>query len=446
MRIVKFANFLLVATALFAQAPTGAQDAASGSDGSPAHRSGVHLYRATFDGTYYSALPGRETSATGYDVASGGSATLGWSRVHSRSSAFVTYTGSYVRDMTRSELNSLNHNVSLAVSYALPSRWRFTAAVQSQVANTNQYLFEPNRFTQITAAVNTADDLAAALFKNAQPTNAYLAALLTGAPVLESPARQVFFGNRIFTAAVDTTLTYKARRLSVSFVGNGGRIQTLTDSSVRNADLAYLVPASTTARAGVNLNYSLSPRTEIGVTISSQRTRSRLADVYSTLTMATLGRKMSRRWFVEAHGGTGFYHALHSPANLPSGPQVVAGGSLGLKTLSHTFLLAGDRNVTDLYGFGSSSNVTTTAAWNWAFRNRSWRLVASSTGQQIRTDGLPNITAYLATAGIVRQVTRRTSLNVLYAFMRTGSYLGLPDERVMHAVRMSFVWSPSVGN
>jgi len=196
----------IVGIAVFAATAAYPQTAApESSSASTIRPQGIHLYDVALYQSYYSSLLFGDASS-GYDLSAGASVSLGWTRVRPRSSLFLSYTSSYTRDFTHSALNALNHNFSLTFGHKL-SAWNFTGGVAASVMNTDQFLFEPDLFVRVTEAASTVDELAAALLRNTNFDNTYLAALLTGAPVLESPARSVFFGDRILNAAFQAALT-----------------------------------------------------------------------------------------------------------------------------------------------------------------------------------------------------------------------------------------------
>jgi len=438
----QFIGIGVLFAAASAQPLASPQEAETSSNRLPVRLPGVHLYDVTLYESYYSSLLS-SGSSTGYDLTTGGGATLGWARTRHRSNFFLNYTATYIRDFSRPEFNSLNHGLSFGFSRKLRGNWSFRGGTVTEVMNTTQFLFQPNLFSQVTERADTADELAAALLRNSNFDNAYLAALLTGAPVLESPARQLFFGDRVLNAAFQSSLAYKRPRLSVVFSTCGTHIQNLAGSSGQTAQSAYVVPTSNSVRGGVSLSYSLSPRTEVGFYASSQRTLSRFEDVYISTAAATFGRRMSERWFFEVHGGTGFFQPIRSTSQLPTGPQYVAGGGLGFKTQSHSFLLSVDRNIDDVYGFGATSNLNTTAAWSWGRRGRGWKILGSGSRQQIHTAGFQDIDAWLLSTGFSRRTSSRTSLNVTYAYMCPGAATGLMQNKETHAVRMAFLWTPS---
>lgn len=402
---------------------------------------GFHFYSASVFSSYYSALPSI-SGETGYDVAAGGSAAVGWSRSRPGSSISLSYSISYNRDITYSLSNSLNHDLSITLQRGLGPHWSLSSGLSAQVTNTAEFLFQPNIFSRITDTPATSDELASAILGGTAYDNQQLAALLTGAPLLESPARQLFFGDRLLNAGLQVTASYRKARLSVSFFGGGSRIQNISTLPGQNAE-SYLVPATTSGQAGFNVSYSLSPRTQLGVSVNSQRTVSRFEDSYTSVAVATLGRRMSPRWFFTVYAGPGVFITVRSVAPLPTGPQYLVGGSLGFKTASHSFLVSEGRTIQNTYGFGASSLFNTTAGWTWSRPGRAWKVFASGNQQQIHSAAFQNVNAWLVTAGFSRTLSERTAMTAMYAYLRETSQLsGLPNTYDTQGVRLVFAWTP----
>lgn len=421
-----------------AAAPAQSQDADTGLAPAQASRQGIRLNSATAFGSYStpSALAGNQS---GYDLTTGASMSVSSSWTRPRYSFFLNYAASYSRDFGYSELNSLNHDFSLAFSRKVSPTWNVSGGAGAQVMNTTQFIFQPSVSSQITNVAATADELAATSFSNSNYNNGSLAPLLIGAPILDSPALRSLFGDRSLTTAFQITATHAGPRLSVAFSGGGSRIQNLATSAAASA----LVPASNSGRAGVNVSYSLTPRTQIGASLSSQRTVSRLEDTYISTAGVNVARKMSERWFANFRAGTGAFRPVRSSFQLPTGPQYTVGSGLGFKTPSHTFLLSVDRNISDTYGYGASSNVSTTAAWNWGRRNRGWKILASGGSEQIHTTRSPNLNAWLITAGVSETLPGRVLMSVTYAYMQNETGLARNSGNpAIHAIRVSFGWVP----
>jgi len=411
--------------------------------GSP-RMQGVHIYNVAFYGSYYSSVLAMGSETGGYDISAGGSVTTGWTRTRATSSLFVTYTLSYMRDVTFSEFNSLNHAFSLAYTQKIGSNWKFTGSSSAGVMNTNQFLFQPNLFGEVISTATTADELSSALLTNTNFSNTYLASLLTGAPMLESPAREVLFGDRMLNASAQFALAYHRRRLAISLMGGGTRMQTLSTGSPADGTPTYVLPSATAGLAGVSLSYSLSPRTEIGATASTQRTISRFEDSYTSTAAATFGRRMSQRWALQLHGGVGFFTPVRSDEPLATGPQYVLGGGLSYKAHTHSLLFSVDRGIADSYGYGATSNLNVTGGWNWGMRNRGWSLLVNGGYQELHSTSYPTIRAWLMNAGVSEPLSRSTLLSVTYAYTSHVSYPGLPETGDIHAVRMAFSWMPAM--
>src|SRR4051794_30764658 len=86
------------ASAASGQPQSGSQEPSNNSNGSPARLPGVHVYSVAVYGSYYSSLLAGG-SPIGYDFATGGSATVGWTKTRPRSSVFLSYTSTYARDI-----------------------------------------------------------------------------------------------------------------------------------------------------------------------------------------------------------------------------------------------------------------------------------------------------------------------------------------------------------
>jgi len=440
-------RYLIVIIAFAVRTVSGQPEASSqettASSSSQGPLDGIRITNASFYGTYYSSLA-MVGGPSGYDVSAGGSATLRWSRMRSRSSISWNYTAAYTRDITYSAINALNHDFSLTYGYKIHPNWSLVGGVTAEVVNTYQFVFEPNSLSQALQVAGTPDELAATVLSNTSYDNTRLTALLTGVPSVNSPASRLFFGDRTLNAAFRTGVAYRKARLSILFEGEGTRIQHLSEGSTgQPATTSYLLGDSNTGQVGMNLSYSLSPRTQIGASVASQRTFSQFEDVYTTTTTATFGRRMSERWFMEMHGGLGFFRPVRSSFQLPTGPQYIMGGNAGFKTSGHALLVSVDRSIANSYGYGGSSNLSTTAAWNWGRRNGGWRIQASESWQQIQIADLPDVNAWLTTVGFTEPLAGRKAITFTYTYMRTtNAYTSMLNNQAIQGLRIAFVWAP----
>src|SRR5215471_7880146 len=141
------------------------------------------------------------------DEMGGGSISAGWSERGARSSVSIQYTASYLAQVRYSNLNALSHFLVIGASRRLSPKWSVGFSGSSTLSTYNQLLFSPMVFSSVVATPATLDDLASAILAG-KYTNDQLASLLTGAPLIESPARTAIFGNRVFASFAGITLSY----------------------------------------------------------------------------------------------------------------------------------------------------------------------------------------------------------------------------------------------
>ena len=201
-----------------------------------------------------------------------------------------TYTPSYTGRLRFAAWNALNHSASFNAARQF-GRWKLSFAAAADLSNLSEFLFSPTVFASVAAVPATFSDLAAAILTG-NVTNTQLASLLTGAPLVESPARNLFFGERMFTSAAQTSLAYApSPRVSLRLDGSVNRSQHLSDNSSGLTQNSYLIPRTSSASAGLDVSYSRSSQTQLGVSVNSSRVASTLQDAYSTTVTASLGPK-----------------------------------------------------------------------------------------------------------------------------------------------------------
>ena len=413
---------------------------------------GIRLKNMSLFMTYYSVAPEAFTGgANGVslmgDAGVGGSATLAYSRFRERSKLSIVYTPSYVKRLRYSDGSTPNQTLSLNWRRNLTQRWTYTVAASGIDMSLSDALFAPTRFADVVAAPATFEELASAMVAG-KFTNNELAAILTGAPVLESPEKMLFYGNRVLSASIITGLSYsRSSRLTFYVNGAANRSQNLKDPNTpATVQPTYLAARTTTESASMGMGYSLSPRTRLGVDFSSSRTTSNLQDAYTSTSNVSLGRTMGVNWFLQIHGGIGVIDELRQYSSLPAGPQYQAGGSIGYKTHAHTFIAAIDRSVSDSYGLGAADSLVGSGAWNWRRPGSSWSMSSNFGQQRLTGTRFGDISTWFATAGFARRVGVRTAVSTQYAYLSNTGLVGGPNwQGSLHTVRVSIVWSPNGG-
>src|SRR5262249_13781599 len=139
----------------------------------------------------------------------------------------------------------------------------------------------------------------------------------------------------------------------------------------------------TTEQGGVSINYSLSPRTQIGTQANSSQVDSSLGRYILTNTGMFVSHKLTPNWFVRVFGGPSLDTVLRIDPRFSGrlrqapGLGYSAQGNLGYTVRDHSLIGSYSRTISDTYGFGSQSSQTLAGSWQWTRPGRSWSLYAS---------------------------------------------------------------------
>lgn len=374
------------------------------------------------------------------DLGLGGSVLFGWNHSGEKSSIVVTYSPSYTGRLRFAAWNALNHSASFNASRHW-GRWKFGLAGRADLSNLSEFLFSPTVFASVASVPATFGDLSSAVLTGTY-TNPQLASLLTGAPIVDSPARNLFFGDRIFTSALQTSLTYApSPRLSIKVGASADRTQHLSNDQAGVTQSNYLIQKTSSVGAHVDVSYSRSPRTQVGVTVSSDRIISAIADIYSTSVMASLGRTMGRRWFLQLAGGLGKMLPVRNQVTLDTTPQPVMTSSLGFRTLSNTILGSYSRTVSDSYGLGATATTAATGSWRWGRPGRAWWIESTGGWQRLGGSALFSSSGWRFEGGYGRALRNRVALLTQYVFLHYSQQLATVPPLSQSAVRVSMVWN-----
>jgi hypothetical protein len=409
-------------------------------------RQGLQIRELTAYGSYYSKglfNGGYQPAGAALraDVAAGGSGQLAWTEIGQRSTLLVTYTPSYSGRVRYSSLNALNHAFSLNASRKLAPRWSFAFSVRADVSTLDQFLFAPTQSSAVASLPLQFEDLATGVLAGRSP-NVQFQSLLTSAPVVDSPARNLLYGNRMFTGAVQSSVAYSwSPRLSVTFGVSGGRTQHLSDDGAGAAGSGYLLLDTNSAAGSVALSYSVSPRMQIGGSAAVSRVVSSFADAYNGAAVAWIGRTLSPRWFLKLQGGLGITDAVvYNRAT--THPQPVVSGEIGYKAFSHTLLAAGDRTVSDSYGIGAMTTNSAGLTWRWKRPGSLWSLEASFSGQKLQGGTYQGTSGWRTVVGGGRALGSHSVLLAQYAHLSYSATAGSVSDLAQSAVRISLLWNP----
>lgn len=415
---------------------------------------GIHLYGlSVYAGYSTSAYPlngaaqiPQGVAQLGGDWTYGTSATVGWQRHRDRSNLSVMYTGSYGGMARYSNLNAFSHSASISMGRTLSGKWTVSLTGSAQDSTMAQYLFQPMTLSVVSQLPASFDDLAA-VFSIGQFSNAQIASMLTGAPVMQTPARSLLLGNRIMSYSGQAALNYAhSSRLSFHFASFSAGGQNRSDGQKGVQPQNYVMPRSMGLNGGMGLSYSLSPRTQVGLDVEEERIQNRFQAAYNTTASAFLGRKMGIHWFLRAYGGGSLTQVVQQLYGSPKTRQLVGGGALGFQTYAHTFLASYDRAASDTYGFAVGSNTTMMGSWNYHRRDATWNVFASFGQQQMRNNGFASISGWESSAGWSKRLSEHTSLSAQYVYLSSnGNYQGVTNNLSVQTVRLSLGWIPQSG-
>lgn len=419
---------------------------------------GLHLYGVSVFSEYFTgnvpfgAGTGIPTpnvyGATGPDRVVGAVATFGFNRSTEDSSFSVTYSPSFFWQGNRSQFNWFDPNFSLGWRKKLSGTlaWRVSAA--AVVSDLQQLLASPTVAASIVSTPTTYDDLTGAILAG-KYTDPQLASLLTGAAILQSPAQTFLYGNRILSATLTTGLTWTpTQRTSFQFDIAASRSQSVQDLGTSGptptTTNTFRVPQTMSGGVSLGWSYSLSPRTQIGATVFSSPSFSRLETGYSNSASVFIGRTLSRRWFVRASVGSGFTIYTRETIAVPHGAQYLGSANLGFKARAHTFMLNYNRTLADSYGLGSGSTSGATGAWSWRRPASRWSVSSSFGYQKLANLTFHSPQSWQASAGLGRSLSNQISMNLQYGYLKLpASVTSAGGDFTENGVTLSLNWSPS---
>jgi hypothetical protein len=379
------------------------------------------------------------------DGGGGGNIEFAWTKFSERSTFSLNYTPSYTGYWRNSSLNAFNHAFSLNATRKLAPRWTLGFSAAGDLSSLEQSMFSPTTLSNVASARATFDDLAAAMLSAKFANNPQLGAILTSSPLVDSPVRNLLYGQRMLTSSGHVSLSYSySPRLSITVSGGGGRQQHVSADQLGGGNTS-LIANTTSGNASVAVSYSLSPFTQVGGTLTTTRTASALQDSYTTTSQATLGRTLGMRWFLQIHGGMGVTNpARQSAFNISTKPRPVLGGSLGYKTFAHTFLGSYDRTVSDSYGLGATTNSSAAASWRWGRPGGAWWLDSSFSWQRLEGGtAIANTSGWRTTVGLNRAIGTHLVWLTQYAHLNSsGGLQAAAYQLSQDGVRVSMVWIP----
>jgi hypothetical protein len=408
------------------------------------HLLGVSVSTSYFSNAYGVGLTGLLPTADSNVVIAQGSLLLGWSRQRQKSNINITYSPSYVHGIQLS-YSSFNQAFSFAAAKTLNGKWSIDSSVQVLLSDFTQLLFSPTRYGSLSAEPSTFDDLSAAMLTG-RSDNTSLQQLVGAASAISSPETAAVYGNRLLSAAAVVSASYAQSTRSTYHVSAlASRAQYYTGgSSAPEVRPGYLIPKTTTVEALLGWSYSLTPRTNLSLDGSSTRTVSQYQDGYLSQANVSLGRTMSRRWFVQGMVGVGYITPTRQTISTPRGAQEQYGGSIGYKLDAHTLLASYQRTAYDIYGFGASAMETSTGAWTWKRPGRTVSVSGSFGYIRLLGSPFPNQGSWTAHVVAVKALNAHLAVSGGYSYVQyPQTVLVSAPNLTQHGVIVTLSWSPS---
>jgi hypothetical protein len=408
---------------------------------------GLQLGGLSFSETYFAQrVPTGITTFGDVFLGSGisvtGAASIKWTKTSDKSFTSLRVLPTYGSRFGDMKLRTWNEALSFRHSRILTSKWTMDWSAAAQIMNFDEALYGESTLTEIASTAITFDDLAGAILRG-KSSDPVLSNTAYDSLHPDQGIETFLFGRRTGNADAKATLTYAhSPRLSVSFVAGGMFVRHLNDPSDPSG-LVY--PKVNSISAGINATYSLSPRTQVGV--SANTVRSEVLNSTKLITNAFSGsidRTMSRRWFIQASLGLGS-ETMGGFRNLDNRYSV----GLGFKTFSYTALIAYERGLNDPYAVALASleharNLT--ATWHYARPGSPWSINSAFSQLIAIYRGVPGTNSWLITQTVGRRISRNYAIAVQYTSGRVGAKRYIQDGRQYQleqtGIRMTFLWSP----
>jgi hypothetical protein len=407
---------------------------------------GFHLYGATAYYAYssYSILPRpvvtTQTSSSQY----GAGTTLGWQHFRGKVNAAVRYSLNYNGIVQDSSFNRFNQSLVFDVNRAFGAKWSITLSGNAQDLSLSQSMFEPSTVGALSMSSGSFNDLSAAMSVG-QFSSGQSAVMMGGSTTAFSPTLTVLLGSRVLSYGAHLNANYEhSSRLSFQFgsFAVGGKNRSDNYAGVVNN---YVLPKTIGGTASVGISYSLSPRTNLGVGASQTYTRSDYQKATSTNAYASLGRKMSKNWFMTVNGGGSFTRNLDQPSGQAPNRQMTWGASLGYRTQSHTFIGRYARSGYDPFSAVLGSNSNYSAAWSWRPVRSNWSVHSNYNRNDTHNTGFTTFGGWHVRTGVSRTLSRQMTLLVEGSYLNSHSVYQANNNKVkVYAIRVSLGWTPGL--
>ena len=311
----------------------------------------------------------------------------------------------------------------------------------------NQLMGGSTPLNNLALAPATFDDLAAAIL-GGRTDNSQLAGLVSAAPLVSSPETSYLYGVRHLSLSMGVSFTYDRSSRSRFHTGfYGVRSQPLGNTGrevVPGMPLEVQLRRTTSAGASAGWSYDITPRDTLSVDVSGTRVASEFQDAYVSHSAISFGRKLSERWFVRGMVGAGVFTPVRETLVQGRFTRHEWGGSIGYKVYAHTFLGSYTNMVSDIFGLGANSNISSAGAWSWKRPGRSISLSSTFGYSQLVGPSFPNSGSWSFHTTVARALNAHMVLTGSYRYIQYPRliYFYSPTSSV-NGLITSLGWSPA---
>jgi hypothetical protein len=383
----------------------------------------------------------------GYDIDVGALATISWTRARPTSALYMVYTPSHFQRMRYSEWNSTDHQLGFGASKNF-RRWGLSVRSDNGVRGLPEVLFTPAVTRSVPDAPTNFDDLMKAA-EGGQLSSDEIASVLTGAPVVQSQPKTRFDQGRVLSSSLSAGATYSASpRLSTHFGVSANRYQSLSSPEVEENVIGLReVDRATSLGGNAGVDYQLSPGLGVGVNSSARRSFSTFGESTSVNTSGTMSKRIARNWSVNGGAGIGTVRSENfRNVNLPQRTYSswIVNGGLQYTGRAHSVSVSGSRALGDSVGLGAQVSHNVGAQWQWSVPGTPWGVQSRANWYRMSLDGYGNAQGTFVGAGLIRQLSRETSLQAEYSYQTFHSpFRGVVSNLSGHRVQMSWMWRPA---
>lgn len=421
-----------------------------------ARQNGWNLFGGSYSFGYFtfnvppSSPNGPLRTESDYD--STASVSAGYTHVSPRTSFGLVYTPTLTRRVRYSNLRAFNQSVSVSLTRALSQRWELGVSGSVRDSTYDQLAFVPD-VPSISLTAAQPDSLLESA-QTAQATSSQVQTSLLQNPNVLVPSRSVLFGTRYLNSVISAGATYRqSTRLHIGFHASASRSEIrdgLQDSLPSPS--SQPLPKFITQQAGMELTYSLTPRTAVGAQSETSHVDSTVGRYYVQVAQGSLHHRPTPHWFISFQGGPAYvFRTLDAGFSTPVAPHG-ARPSYSIQTsaryMRRQHSLTGSYSVapTDLAGFGSQRSRIAATEWEWQPISHPWAFSVNAGHQSMVGGILGDVQYWQGRASATRFLSTQFAIMFAYAYIGrpavVSSVVGASQDLSGFSGRIMLLWTP----